>query len=329
MRDTVDAMPEARSSENGPFFEFVLGIQSLGAQVSKALDRSRPTLQQWTTRIDARLAAARAWVAENGPQIAAVAFALKKLAAGSHVENWSTLDEDQWIRALSLMCADDGVPLAWVPPAPVVEELVDAADHAARDVVLLAHADEIEQQARALLGVVTHDDLGGLRAAGESAWDAWDAGLLIPAQAAAGVIVGEVLLRHGFGAFGDFRKKWEPFRDVPTEEWQLTELRTTALMCALSTAVQREDQGDFRGFNRNVALHRLDEVQYTRANALRALMLVTAAVRELQFDVASEWTSSPGFAMPPAARITPDRLASAGPDLGGRHIAAAGGGSPG
>ena len=296
----------------------MLGLQSFAARVSRAIDDVWPTIQQLATRVDERLARARGWVAENGPQIAAAAVALKRLTAESRVENWATLDEDQWIRALSLMCADDGVPLAWVPPAPIVEALLDAADHSARDVVLLAHADEIEQQARTLLNVVTHADLARLRAAIESAWSAWDAGLIVPAQAAAGVIVGEVLLRHGFDAFADFRKKWEPFRDVPTEQWQLTELRTTALMCALSTAVQREDQGHFPGFNRNVALHRLDEEQYTRVNALRSLMLITAAVRELQFDAASEWTSSPGFAMPRAVPLTATRVASAGPDLGGR-----------
>ena len=300
----------------------MLCIQSFVDRVSKAIDGALPTIEQWASSVDERLTRARGWVAENGPQIAGAAAALKKLSAESRVENWATLDEDQWIRALSLMCADDGVPLAWVPPAPVVEQLLDAPDHAARDVVLLTHADEIEQHARTLLRVVTHADLARLCAATESGWDAWNAGLLVPAQATAGVIVGEVLVRHGFVAFGDFRKKWEPFRDGPTEQWQLTELRTTALMCALSTAVQREDQGVFPGFNRNAALHRLDEVQYTRANALRSLMLVTAAVRELQFDAASEWISSPGFAMPRAVPLTPDRLASAGADLGGRLTSA-------
>jgi hypothetical protein len=309
-------MAPQQRSESGPSFnDFVRGVQALATRAVRTLDEVRPAIEQFTHRVDRGLAPFRDWMAEHGPQLVAAAAALKKLAAESHIENWKTLDEDQWVRALTLMCADDGVPLAWVPPSHVVEALVDAPDHAARDAVLLKREVEIEQQARQLLDAVTHSQLTDLRAATAASWDAWNAGLTLPAQSAAGVIVGDVLVRHGFENFGDFRKQWEKFRDTLVEEWRLTELRTTAVMCALSTSVQREDQGAFPGFNRHASLHRLDAQQHTRANALRALMLVTAAVRELQFDKADEWLRAPGFTVPRVSDPNPERLAAKGEAL--------------
>jgi hypothetical protein len=309
-------MSDRLDPDYGPSFsDFVGGVRTLAARAAKALDNARPAIQQFAGGLDRRIAPFRDWAGEYGPQIVAVGAALTKLSAESHIENWETLDEDQWVRALSLMCADDGVPLAWTPPAHVVEALVDADDHAARDAVLRAHEAEIEMDARRLLDAVTHPDLAGLRAATEQGWDAWAAGLEVPSQAAAGVIIGDVLLRYGFEKFGRFREKWEAFRDVPVEEWELTELRTTAVMCALSTAVQREDQGTFPGFNRNDSLHKVDPIQYTRANALRALMLVTAAVRELQFNKAQEWLTGPRFRVPRSNGKTPEQMAADGDAL--------------
>lgn len=278
--------------------DLVGGVQAFAARVARVLNEVRPAIEDFTHRVDRGLAPFRAWMAEHGPMLIVTAVALRKLAAESHIENWKTLDEDQWVHALHLMCADDGVPLAWVPPAHIVELLVDAPDHATRNALLIEHEVEIEQHARQLLESVSHPELADLRAAIATSWDAWNAGLTLPAQSSAGVVVGDILLRHGFERFGDFRKKWEEFRNTPVEDWQLTELRTTAVMCALSTSVQREDQSTLDCFNRHASLHRLEARQHTRPNALRALMLVTAAVRELQFTKANEWVNAQGFTVP-------------------------------
>lgn len=291
-------MHASKEPDGQPFREFVEVLRALVVRANSVIDAARPHIVAALIGTNARLASASSWLAEHGPMLAASAAALVKLAAESHVENWKTLDEDQWVVALDLMRADDGVPLAWTPPAHVVEALVDAGDYEARDAVLLTYANEIEQHARELLDAVNHAELLTLRDAVLQGWEAWAADLPVPAQSAAGVAVGDILLKHGFDAFGDFRKKWEPFRDTPVEEWQLTELRTTALMCALSTAVQREDQGTFPGFNRNASLHEFSDAQHTPANALRGLMLVTAAARELQFEKTAEWMHGSGFTMP-------------------------------
>lgn len=293
---------------------FVAALRSFAEWLARTYNEAQPMLESMTASLNRGLSTARDVLAQHGPTIVAGALAIQRFSANSHVENWDSLkDEELWLKAIQLMCDDDGVSLAWTPPADVVLELVEAVDHDERDAVLLARCTEIEAHARLLLDDVTHQELATLRAATEQAWDAWAVGLPVPAQAAAGAIVGEVLLRHGFRDFGRFRIRWERFRDTRVEEWELTELRTTALMCALSTAIQREDQGTFPGFHRHLTVHGLNPEQYTAANPLRGLMLVTAAVRELQFQLAEEWRTSSGFALPRQAIQTPAQIASVGP----------------
>jgi hypothetical protein len=295
-------MADASGPANGGggFREFIRGVQQLVERARPVILTAQQTMDQWITAtapvvnrwaIEANraLVPVRAWLAEHGPEVAEVMLALKRFSAGAHVENWAELDEDEWLAALDLMRADDGVPIAWLPPGPIVKELVAASDHEERNRVLMAHEKEIAADGRRVLAEVTHANLAGLRSAIASAWDAWDADLTMPAQALAAAAVVAIIDEHlGFEAFSDFRKKWEPHRDVHSAEWELTAFRVAAVMCSLSTAVQREDQGPFPGFNRHTTLHGLDQAQYSRANALRALMLVTSAARELQFAAADE-----------------------------------------
>ncbi len=278
--------------------EFGAAVAALGPRMNRFLADFRPAVTALFEHMHAHTAPVREWLNEHGPVIGSTVAALAKLSAESHVENWKDLDEEQWMRALELMRVGDGVPLAWTPPVHVVEALLAAPDHDGRDAVLLARADEIETDARRLLALVTHSDLQMLRAATEQGWDAWSAKLSVPAQTTAATVVTDVLLQHGFEDFGPFRIAWEPFRDVPVEQWKLTELRTTALMCALSTAVQAEWQKPGPGFNRMSTAHRVDPEQFNDANTLRGLMLATAAVRELQFERSHEWLHASGFKRP-------------------------------
>ncbi len=301
--------------DKGGLRNLIGAMQALADRAARTIRAVQPVIDQRSAQAQRALVPVRRWLEINGPRVAEVMVALQKFSAEAHVENWADLDEDEWIEALDLMRTDDGLPLAWLPPGHVVKALLAAADHGARDAVLLAHADEIAADARRILDDVTHQKVAALHAAVIAAWDAWDADLTVPAQATAAAAIGEILQLQGFEEFAAFRTKWEPHRGAHPEEWHLTAFRVTAVMCALSTAVQREDQGKFPGFNRHATLHRLDSVQYTRANALRALMLVSAATRELQFSVAAEWTTSTRFT-PPQLRAAPPPEPSGDPDVG-------------
>jgi hypothetical protein len=60
----------------------------------------------------------RKWTQENGPAIAEVIVGVRYFAAHAHVENLEDLEPVEWEKTIELMRADDGVPLALIPPSP-------------------------------------------------------------------------------------------------------------------------------------------------------------------------------------------------------------------
>lgn len=256
------------------------------------------------------LTPANEWLKVNGPLLIEVALAAKRAAAEVAFANWDELEtEDEWLAALRLVRADDGVPLAWVPPGAVVKALVAAEDHDARDEVLLAHTREITEHARDTLAAVQHPDLQTLRLGIEQGWEAFQQGLHVPAQTTASSAVAEVLRQRGHDYFRPFRREWQAARDSDPIAFGLDELRLTAVMVAMSTAVQDDREVlTLRGFNRHSTAHGMRPEHYSEVNALRGLMLVTSAARELQFLFADEWMQPRSGAIP-AVRI--GRIAAA------------------
>jgi len=273
------------------------------------------TLPSWAERALVELDRFKRWVVENGPVLVGGYLAIRRFAAEAKVENWADLDEGEWLAAVELMQADDGVPLAWVPPGEVVKELVAAPDHESRDAVLLDHATAIAAHAAEVLAAVAHDDLEDLRAAVAEAWDTWRGRYPMAAQALAAAAVTSAGEDHrDYQRFSDIRDAADGPRSTPVDEWGVISLRRTALDCAWATAVKRTSDG-LPGFNRHATAHRVSPEQYTNANCLRALMLATALTRELQFDLADEWHSTPlgdGLTATPSA-IRSSALANLGP----------------
>lgn len=300
-----------------PLAPLVALLDSLAARANEAFASARPTLNRWHAQVRTAaeaLTPARDWLATNGPAVLAGLVAIRKYAAEAHVENWADLEEDEWLAALSLMQADDGVPLAWLPPGNVVQALVTASSHAERDAILLDHADEIADQAADLIAAVTHERLNDLQTAVTASWATWRDGHHMAAQALAAACVTAAMEDHrGYTSFGSFRQQVSPFRSRPFEDWSVAvSLRRTALDCAWVTAIERTDEG-LPGFNRHATAHHVSPEQYTGANSLRSLMLATALVRELQFDYANEWLAAEARAgIRPAAASTA-RAAAAGP----------------
>lgn len=261
-------------------------------QVARFLNQvAAPMLVQAADQMRQVLPPASEWVRRVGPGLIELALVAKRATAEVAFANWDELDtEDEWLAALRLVQADDGVPLAWVPPGAVVKALVAAADHDARDEVLLAHAPQIEVHARTVLDCVQHPDLRTLRAGIEQGWDAFARGLHMAAQATAGSAVGEILRQRGNPDFAPFKREWKAARESDPLAWGLDELRLKAVMVAVSTAIQ-DDRSvlTLRGFNRHAIAHGMRTEHYSEVNAVRGLMLVTSAARELQFVLSDEW----------------------------------------
>ena len=276
-------------------------------QVAKFLNQiAAPVLDQ----LRQAMAPANEWLRVTGPPLIELALAAKRATAEVAFANWHELEtEDEWLSALCLVRADDGVPLAWVPPGAVVKALVAAADHEARDVVLLAHAREITAHAVTVLGAVRHPGLQTVRAGIEQGWSAFEQGLYVPAQATAGSAVGEILRQRGHRQFAPFKREWKSARDSDPIAFGLDGLRLTSVMVAVSTAIQDDREVlTLRGFNRHAIAHGMQRQHYSEVNALRGLMLVTSAARELQFVLADEWMQ-PRDGPLPAIRI--GRIAAA------------------
>ncbi|MGI9090899.1 MAG: hypothetical protein ACR2GG_07340 [Gemmatimonadaceae bacterium] len=273
-------------------------LRPLLSPVVGALEGVQVVIDRLVAQAHEALSPARAWLAANGPKVGEALLAIQRFSAEARVENWAELNEDEWIAALALTTSDESVPLAWVPPAGVVKQLLAATNHEARDEVLLRERDAIGQRARLLLGEVTHPQLSDLKGALSGAWDAWDSGNPKAAQALAAACVGEVVdAQLGFRRFASFRDEIEPWRSAHPEYWRVTQYRVAAVMCSLGVVVEHTDRG-LPGFNRHASLHSVDRKQYTPPNALRGLMVATSAARELQFHLSEEWTTSGTMSVP-------------------------------
>lgn len=76
-------------------------------------------------------------------------------------------------------------------------------------------------------------------------------------------------------------------------------MRLTSVMVAVSTAIQDDREvPTLRGFSRHATAHWMQPQHYSAANALRGLMLVTSAARELQFVLADEWMQPRAGSLP-------------------------------
>lgn len=295
--------PKPASAELPPVVVEVLA-PLMGQLVNFINSVAAPVLVQAREQLHQALTPANDWLRTNGPRIIEVALTVKRTGAEIAFPNWDALDtEEEWLAALRLVRRDDGVPLVWVPPAPVVKALVAAEHHEARDEVLLARARDIATHAQTGLGDVTHPDLLMLRDGIQQGWRAFESGLHVSAQTTASSAVGEILLQRGHRHFRPFKQLWKEARDSDPIAFGLDELRLTSVMVAVSTAIQDDREvSTLRGFDRHATAHGMQPQHYSEVNALRGLMLVTSAARELQFVLADEWMQ-PRSGSLPAVRV--------------------------
>ncbi len=220
------------------------------------------------------------WFAAHGPELAAALEVLRTQYQRSLSDNLHPLDADVAIAALELMSKDDGVVVVWMPPAEIVEQLVDVDTMAERDAIVVACGADIAVAAIEILSQVNSPRLQPLRAALSEGWAVWETGHRTAAQALAtatlGTVVHDLLSYEKFAAL---RNEWR--REDALDGWPLIEIRYGLLMCRTAVAVEQTHH-QLPGYNRHSSAHKVDAVQYTPANALHGLMLVTAWARELQ-----------------------------------------------
>lgn len=254
----------------------------LFASLAPEIDLEKVT-QALAPGLETLAAAAEAAAASFVGQIKPPALSPGLLAALERVReqlpaNWPAGIE---IEDVTAVIQDDGIPLVWVPPAAVVDEVLDAPDRDARVEVLLSHTDELLRDCRRVLADVNADRLQRQLPLAPRALDAIEQGHHEAAQALAVVVIDATIADWIIGKFEKLEKevRFDP-EETPFDEWRLK-----AAVAPLRNFKQRYFAGHGprpAGLNRQVTVHYAEADHFTKGNALVACLLMTSVLRALQ-----------------------------------------------
>jgi len=197
--------------------------------------------------------------------------------------NWADLSEDEVMSTVERV-ERTGYCLVWIPRAEIVRDVL-AVDVTKTGAILVAHLGDVLDDAVAVLADVTESDLALERGAAGEAIRALRDGHEKAAQAlAASVFTSIIHLAFQTRKIEKIRKQ---MAETHPEKAGILELRLRTIYLAAARALDcyRPETGRpvRREFNRHNTAHRITPEQWTDANALRAVMLVTALLRELNF----------------------------------------------
>lgn len=190
--------------------------------------------------------------------------------------NWpSGIDFDRLVEVIR----DDGLPMAWVPRAEIVQQILDATDREARVSVLIRRIPELMEDCRAVLGHAGSADLSGQWELAGRAVEAFEQGHHEAAQALAVAVAESAATRH-LGSYSVVRD----LTDVDWDDVELHELRMMTALAPMRLFYTPWYPGDppLPALSRHVSVHQAEPDHYTRGNALVAVLLVTSVLRALQ-----------------------------------------------
>jgi hypothetical protein len=206
----------------------------------------------------------------------------EQLRAGAP-PNWQFGDDWPKLTRIGDTVEQDGIPLAWVPRSDIVVALVDAEGIEARRAILAAREADIIQDCFTCLDDIDAPELAEFVGNASDAARAFQDQHAKPAQALATVVL-DATLRLLFAnpsfSYGGIRSR---LADV-WDKAPLRYMRSALVLAAIPGALEQfwPDRGDpvpVR-FNRHASAHTVHAKQFTRTNALVAIMLVTSLLRE-------------------------------------------------
>lgn len=196
--------------------------------------------------------------------------------------NWEGMEFEE-VTTLIGHVEETGFALAWVPRAEIVKQLaaVDSSEVAA---ILLAHDDEILDDVLTVLADVERPTSRHPRQALEEAVQVYRDGRTLAAQSTASSALTAVL--HSLFAgmkTSKIKKRVPDWRDT-----LMTRARTATVLTACGVALEESRPWDPIEkepalFNRHASAHKINEVQWNRRNALAAIMVAAALLREREF----------------------------------------------
>lgn len=212
-------------------------------------------------------------------QLARILEAAAKGLDRLYPENWHGIDRVDWTLAESV-CLDEGIPLAGVPRRDTVQALLAESDGDSRRRMLARRWRSISSDCSRVLDGSTQVSLRSDVWYASKAVDALQAGHSEAAQALAANLIDTMVKKH-FGT--------AEFRGITTNRADKPPLDPDrfALHVALVVAPVWSAYADFwvnRGdaiptsFARHATAHAVSSHQFTRANAVQAIMIVTSLI---------------------------------------------------
>jgi hypothetical protein len=247
-----------------------------------------PAVEQWRLQLTDVEALTRAYapIIESfqktyGAAIPDLARTVREAWERAMPSNWVDLEAAEVMATVDVIRAT-GFTLVWLPRVEIVRKILaaDASDVAA---LLIEHRDEVLDDAASCLAEVVDADLQLTRTAIERAIAAFQDGHQWAAQAlASSAFTSEchTLLEHGLNSI---RRQ---MADEDQEDATIDQMRLRTIFVAGAKALatydpERDPQG-LAEFNRHNSAHRITAAQWNEANALSAIMLATAFLREIQ-----------------------------------------------
>lgn len=196
-------------------------------------------------------------------------------------KNWS---EDADVEEITRIMHEEGYCLAWVPPAEIVDQMVSANAREEWDAVLETNAAQIVVSVRSILSECDEPSLQESRAAAEEAVTCWENGQRRAAQSLAASCLSHVVQQLlAYTQLAQAKKDWE----VTDREELSFAFRLELLGSCLSRSLRQTTDG-LPGFNRHATAHGVRTSDYSDANALNAVMLAAAWLREFQSEAEYE-----------------------------------------
>lgn len=243
--------------------------QQMARQYEEMFEQVRRATDPWHGRLPEIMdAAARAAEALHTSWQAAVP------------SNWRDLAFVEIEAVLDLM-EESGWALVWIPRGEIVRTLIETDADAREARLLSVEADVLDDLLFATDGL-TRPELTELRDANREAIDSYRDQRLLAAQSLATVVFTTLFHQQIAQTFGGGRTRIEPLdpRDATIANIRLYCVLRVVLVAIVSYS-PKDGEPIPNKFNRHASTHRLSAAQYTRLNALAALMLSTALLCEI------------------------------------------------
>lgn len=227
-----------------------------------------------------------ALLAQQHKQWDSLFASLRSLAETFFPPNWKGVEHPEF-DVIETILLDDGIPLAWVPAQAVLQAVFDAPDAATRRQVIGRRWKRIVSNCEDVLGEVGHVSLQHHQPFATDIVCALRDGHVPAAQALAANLLDSILRRNfSNDSFKMVTRNKKGGARFDLDDYQARAAFTLAPIWR-AYAEYWESQGDPipRIFGRHPSAHAVSRAQYSRVNAVVALMLVTSLLRLLDWEL--------------------------------------------